>query len=489
MPPTTALSTKAFGFLLDGKWVTDGEPLEVHSPYDGSLVATTFRPTREHLETAIGAAVRAFEVTRKMQAYERQSVLWAMAELVGQHRERLARTVAQEAAKPIKTARAEIERCVFTFKVAAEESVRIYGEYLPLDLQAATAGRWAIVRRFPLGPIASISPFNFPVNLVAHKWAPAVAAGCTIVHKPASQTPLGSLILAELMEQAGWPAGALNVLPVSGGEAERLVTDERLKKLTFTGSADVGWRLKARAGKKHVTLELGGNAAVIIHHDADLEFAAERCATGGFSHAGQSCISVQRILVHESVYDKFVGLLLSCVKKLVVGDPLEESTDVGPLISADDARRAVEWVEEAAAGGAKVLCGGSLLPSPNPPQPSALMEPTVLTGTRPEMRVNCLEVFAPVVTVEPYQAFRDALRQANDSKYGLQAGVFTRDASLIFEAYETLEVGGVIVGDVPTFRIDHMPYGGTKDSGLGREGLRYAIEEMTERKLLVMNLR
>jgi acyl-CoA reductase-like NAD-dependent aldehyde dehydrogenase len=291
------------------------------------------------------------------------------------------------------------------------------------------------------------------------------------------------------MEQAGWPAGALSVLPLSGADAESLVTDDRLRKLSFTGSADVGWRLKAKAGKKHVTLELGGNAGVIIHHDADLEFAAERCTTGGFSHAGQSCISVQRILVHESVYDKFLALLLSHVKKLRVGDPLDESTDVGPLISAADARRAVEWVEEAVSAGAKVLCGGKLLPARDPQYPSALMEPTVLTGTRPEMRVNCLEAFAPLVTVEPYADFAQALEQVNDSKYGLQAGLFTRNAKLIFEAYETLEVGGVIVGDVPTYRIDSMPYGGTKDSGMGREGVRYAIEEMTERKLLVMNLR
>lgn len=488
MPQTMAVSASTLGFLVDGKWITEGEPLEVRSPYDGSLVATTFRPSEDHVERAILAAVRAFEITRRMQAYERQGVLRAMAGLVTEQRERLATAVAQEAAKPIKTARTEIDRCIFTFSVAAEESVRICGEYLPLDLQASSAGRWGIVRRFPVGPIATISPFNFPVNLVAHKWAPAVAAGCTIVHKPASQTPLGSLLLAELMERAGWPPGALNVLPLSGAGAEQLVRDDRLKKLSFTGSAEVGWDLKAKAGKKRVTLELGGNAGVIIHSDADLEFAAERCTAGGFAHAGQSCISVQRILVHESVYDNFVALLISRVQKLRVGDPLEDSTDVGPLISATDARRAVEWVAEAAAG-AQILCGGKLLPSPNPEQPSALMEPTVLTGTRPEMRVNCLEVFAPVVTVETYKDFTRALRLLNDSKYGLQAGIFTRDARMIFEAYEALEVGGVIVGDVPTFRIDHMPYGGTKESGIGREGVKYAIEEMTERKLLVMNLR
>jgi acyl-CoA reductase-like NAD-dependent aldehyde dehydrogenase len=488
MAQPTAVLEETFGFLIDGKWMAEGEPVQVRSPYDGSLIATTFRPTPAHVEAAIAAAARAFEVTRRMQAYERQRILRNLVELVTQDRERLARAIAQEAAKPIKTARAEVERCIFTFTVAGEESGRIYGEYLPLDLQASAAGRWGILRRFPLGPVASISPFNFPMNLVAHKWAPAAAAGCTIVHKPASQTPLASLLLAKLMERAGWPPGALNVLPLSGSAAESLVTDDRLKKLTFTGSPDIGWALKAKAGKKRVTLELGGNAAVIVHQDADLDFAAERCTTGGFSYAGQSCISVQRILVHKSVYNRFLALLLPRVANLKVGDPLEESTDVGPLISSKDARRALEWVEEAAAAGAKVLCGGRLLPSPNPSQPSALMEPTVLTGTRPEMRVNCLEAFAPLVTVELYTDFSEALRQVNDSRYGLQAGIFTRDAKLIFQAYNDLEVGGVIVGDVPAFRIDHMPYGGVKDSGMGREGLRYAIEGMTEPKLLVMNL-
>jgi glyceraldehyde-3-phosphate dehydrogenase (NADP+) len=283
------------------------------------------------------------------------------------------------------------------------------------------------------------------------------------------------------VQRAGWPDGALNVLPLSSWEAEPLVTDDRLKKLTFTGSPAVGWELKKKAGKKRVTLELGGNAGVIIHHDADLEYAAERCVVGGFSYAGQSCISVQRIFVEQAVCDRFLDALVSRVQKLKVGDPLDEMTDVGPMISETDAVRAVAWVDEAVATGAKVVCGGK--------RHGSLMNPTILTGTRPDMRVNCLEIFAPVVTVEPYDDFTEAVKRVNDSSYGLQAGIFTRDAKLIFDAYETLDVGGVVVGDVPTFRIDHMPYGGVKDSGLGREGLRYAIEEMTERKLLVMNLR
>lgn len=481
MAQTTSAPTKTRGFLLDGKWLSEGDPYDVLSPYDQSVVATTFRPKHAHIEEAVQAAVRAFAITRRLPAYERQRVLRAVAQAISDRREEFARTIAQEAGKPIKTARAEVERAIFTFTIAAEESTRIYGEWLPLDLQAFTAGRWAIVRRFPVGPIVSISPFNFPLNLVAHKWAPAIAAGCTIVHKPASQTPLCSLLLAELVEQAGWPAGGLNVLPLSGRDAERLVTDDRLKKLTFTGSPAVGWELKKKAGKKRVTLELGGNAGVIVHNDADLDYAAERCVFGGFSYAGQSCISVQRIFVERGVWDKFLAAFVPRVQKLKIGDPLDEATDVGPLISEADAKRAAEWVEEAVAAGARVLCGGK--------RHGALLEPTVLTGTSADQRVNCLEIFAPVVTVEPYDDFADAVKRVNDSSYGLQAGVFTGDSRLLFRAYEDLEVGGVVVGDVPTFRIDHMPYGGVKDSGLGREGLRYAIEEMTERKLLVVNLR
>jgi acyl-CoA reductase-like NAD-dependent aldehyde dehydrogenase len=471
---------KSQGFLLNGQWLSEGEALEVRSPFDHHLVGSTFRPGTSHIEQAIQAAVRAFEVTRKLPSFERQRILRSVAQGLTDRREDFARTIALEAAKPIRTARVEVERAIFTFNIASEESTRICGQWLPLDLQAFAAGRWAMVRRFPLGAIAAITPFNFPLNLVAHKWAPALAAGCTLVHKPASQTPLSSLFLAELVEQAGWPAGALNVLPLSSPNAERLVADERLRMLSFTGSAEVGWGLKKVAGKKRVTLELGGNAGVIVHHDADLEYAADRCTTGGFSYAGQSCISVQRIFVHASVMASFLAAFVPRVQRLKVGDPLEETTDVGPMISEADARRAEEWINEAAAGGAHLLCGGK--------RSGPLLEPAVLTGTRPEQRVNCREVFAPVVTVESYQDFAEAVRRVNDSPYGLQAGVFTRDAKLLFQAYEELEVGGVIAGDVPTFRIDHMPYGGVKDSGLGREGLHYAIEEMTEPKILVVNM-
>ena len=475
----TPVSTQ--GFLVDGKWIEEGDSVEVRAPYDGSVIAQVFQARREHAEAAIAAAVKAFGTTRRLPAFERQRVLRRVAENISERKQEFARTLAQEAGKPIKAARTEVERTIFTFNVAAEESTRIHGEFLPLDWQEFTAGRWGILRRFPLGPIAGITPFNFPLNLVAHKVAPAIASGCTMVLKPAPQTPLSALLLAEAVQQAGWPDGALNVLPLSNEDAGLLVTDERIKLISFTGSAAVGWQIKKNAGKKKVVLELGGNAGVIVHSDADLAYAADRCVAGGFAYAGQTCISVQRILVERSVCGKFTDLLVAGVKHLKTGDPLEDSTDLGPLIRESDAVRASDWVQEAVRGGARLLYGGQ--------RKGSVLEPTVLTGPRPEMKVNCQEIFAPVVTVEPYDDFNDAVRQINNSPYGLQAGIFTRDAKLLFNAYEDLEVGGLIAGDVPSFRIDHMPYGGIKDSGLGREGLRYAIEEMTEPKLLVMNLR
>jgi acyl-CoA reductase-like NAD-dependent aldehyde dehydrogenase len=481
MDQMTATPVSTQGFFVDGKWWEEGEPVEIRAPYDGGVIGSVFQGRREHAEAAIAAAVKAFGTTRRLPAFERQRVLRRVSENISERKQEFARTMAQEAGKPIKTARTEVERAIFTFNVAAEESTRIYGEYLPLDWQEFTAGRWGIVRRFPLGPIAGITPFNFPLNLVAHKVAPAIAAGCPLVLKPAPQTPFTAMLLAEAVQQAGWPDGGLNVLPLSNEDAGLLVTDERIKLISFTGSAAVGWQIKKNCGKKKVVLELGGNAGVIVHGDADLAYAADRCVVGGFSYAGQTCISVQRILVERSACGKFTDLLLEGVRKLKTGDPLDDSTDLGPMIRESDAVRASEWILEAVRGGARVLCGGQ--------RHGPMLEPTVLTGTRPEMKVNCQEIFAPVVTVEPYDDFYQALRQVNNSPYGLQAGLFTRDAKLIFNAYEELEVGGLVAGDVPAFRIDHMPYGGIKDSGLGREGLRYAIEEMTEPKLLVMNLK
>ena len=481
MATQTRVAAKYWGLFVDGKCLDEGETIEILSPYDHSVVGQVRQGTVEHAETAVRAAQRAFQATRKSPGYERKRILNAISEGIRARREEFSQLMCLEAGKPIKTARVEVDRAVFTFAVAAEEATRIGGEWLPLDWQSSTAGRAGIVRRFALGPILAITPFNFPLNLVAHKVAPAIAAGCTVVLKPAPQTPLCSLLLAEVVAGSGLPAGAFNVLPLANNIAERMVLDDRLKMLSFTGSAKVGWALKQKAGKKKVTLELGGNAGVIVHSDADVAYAAERCIAGGFGYSGQTCISVQRIYVQRSAYDKFLSTLVAGVKKLRMGNPADESTDIGPLINESAARRTVDWVDEAVAGGAKVETGGK--------REGSMVEPTVLTHTRPEMKVSCEEVFAPLVLVAPYEDFSEAIRRVNDSPNGLQAGVFTRDVKLLFEAFEELEVGGVIAGDTSSFRIDHMPYGGVKDSGMGREGLRYAIEEMTEPRLLVLNTR
>src|ERR1700678_3728314 len=418
MAEMTVTPVATHGFFLDGKWLEEGDIVDVRAPYDGTVIAHVYQGRREHAEAAIAAAVKAFGTTRRLPAFERQRVLRQIATGIHDRKEEFSRTIALEAGKPIKSARMEVDRAVFVFNIAAEETVRGYGEYLPLDWQQSTAGRWGIVKRFPLGPVAGITPFNFPLNLVAHKVAPAIAAGCPMVLKPAPQTPLCSLLLAECVQQAGWPDGGLNVLPLSNEDAGLLVTDERIKLISFTGSVPVGWDIKRRAGKKKVALELGGNAGVVVHRDAALAYAADRCITGGFAYAGQTCISVQRILVEQSVYGKFTDLLVEGVKKLKAGDPMEESTDVGPLIRESDAIRVTNWIEEAVHSGARLLCGGG--------RKGPIVNPTVLTSTSPQMKVNCGEIFGPVVTLEPYENFEEALRRISNSNYGLQAGVFTR---------------------------------------------------------------
>ena len=476
----TASTIRSFGFFLNGNWSTHGRESVITSPYDHSVLGVVSEADRGDIETAIESAVQAFAVTRKMSSYQRASVLHKVVDGIVARREEFAKTICQEAAKPIKTARIEVERAINTFQIAAEESTRIYGEYIPLDTLESTAGRWGLMKRVPLGPVLAITPFNFPLNLVAHKVAPAMAAGCPIILKPAPQTPLSSFLLAEVVQESEWPEGALAVMPLSNEDAGVVVADDRIKLLTFTGSAAVGWQLKSRAGKKRVTLELGGNAAVIVHSDADLAYAVHRCVVGGFSYGGQTCISVQRILVHQPVFEKFTHMLVEGVRRLKAGDPMQETTDIPPLIREQDAVRVVEWIDEAVEAGAKLLCGGT--------RRGSFVEPAVLTGTTANMRINCAEVFGPVVTVEEYETFEQALTTVNNSIYGLQAGLMTHDAVLIQNAFEELEVGSLIVGDVPSFRVDQMPYGGVKDSGLGREGLRYSIEDMTERKLMVMAL-
>ncbi len=477
----TSSNIRSMGYFMNGGWSTHGSESVVKSPYDNSVLAVLSEAQRDDVELAIQSAVQAFPVTRKLTSQQRAAILREIAEAIHDRRDEFARTICQEAAKPIKTARVEVERAINTFEIAAEESTRIGGEYLPLDTIEGTAGLWGIVKRVPIGPVFAITPFNFPLNLVAHKIAPAIAAGCPIILKPAPQTPISALLLAEIIDNTAWPDGALAVMTMSNDNAGIVVADDRIKFLTFTGSAAVGWELKNRAGKKRVTLELGGNAGVIVHKDADLEFAIHRCIGGGFSYAGQSCISVQRIVVHHDLFEEFKTRLVQGVRKLKCGDPMQESTDVPPLIREQDAVRVVQWIDEAVQAGAKLLCGGK--------RNGAMVEPTVLTETAANMRVNYAEIFGPVVTVEEYETFDEALNLINNSEYGLQAGLFTRDTVLIQHAFNEIEVGGLIVGDVPTFRVDQMPYGGVKNSGLGREGPRYAIEDMTERKLMVMAVR
>ena len=472
---------REYGALVNGEWIKTGNTMEIRSPYDDALVAVIHRAGPAEIEAAIAGAVDAFQVTRHMPSWQRAAVLERISVGIAERREEFARTIALEAGKPIKTARLEVDRAVFVFKVAAEETKRIYGEIVPLDWLPGNEGRTAEIRRVPLGVVAGITPFNFPLNLVAHKVAPALAAGDPILIRPASQTPISSLLLGELVLAAGWPAGGFAVLPSTTQDAAPLVEDDRIRALTFTGSPVVGWGLKARAGRKRVTLELGGNAGVIVHHDADVAYAAERIAWGGFSYAGQSCISVQRIFVHEDVYDAFVEQFIQRVRSLKVGDPLDEATDVGPIINRSEADRVGIWVEEAQAAGAEALHGGK--------HTGTLWEPTVLVGVQATMRVANHEVFAPLVTITPYSDVHAAIRAVDDSDFGLQAGLFTNDMRIVQEAYDQIEVGGLMVNDVSTFRIDHMPYGGVKHSGFGREGIRYTIEELTEMKLLTFNHR
>jgi acyl-CoA reductase-like NAD-dependent aldehyde dehydrogenase len=471
--------TPEYRFILAGEQRA-GATYTVACPYDGAPVGTVHRAGANELEQAIQAAVAAFETTRKLPGHARAAVLRKVSELIAARADSLARMIALEAGKPIKQARVEVGRSAATFAAAADEATRFHDELLHLDAAPGGEGRQGMVRRFPIGPIAAISPFNFPLNLVAHKLAPAIAAGCPVVLKPASQTPISALTLAKIILEAGWPAAALSVLPMNSKDAAPLVEDDRFKLLTFTGSPLVGWDMKRRAGRKRVTLELGGNAGCIVHSDADLAFAAERVAVGGYSYAGQSCISVQRVFVHEPVYEEFMDSFVPKVRALKVGHPLDETTDLGSLISAGDAERVGAWLQEARAAGAECLVGGDVQ--------GGVVAPTVVVKAGPDLRVNAQEVFAPVVTVQTYADFEEALRAVNNSDFGLQAGLFTRDVRRIFRAYEELEVGGVIVDDVPTWRIDPMPYGGVKQSGFGREGLKYAIEEMTEPRLLVINL-
>lgn len=473
---TTRTELGEYGALVNGHHIKTSDAIEVRSPYNDARVAVVHRAGPAELEAAMTAAVSAFAVTRKMPSWKRADILEKISAAIKARHEEFSRTIALEAGKPIRTARAEVDRAIFTFKVAAEESKRLYGEIVPLDWLPGAEERVAHVRRVPIGPVLGITPFNFPLNLVAHKVAPALAAGDPIIVRPATQTPVSSFKLAEVVLEAGWPEGGIAVVPSTTKDAGLLVEDNRIKVLTFTGSPAVGWALKKQAGRKFVTLELGGNAGTIIHSDADYKFAAERIAWGGFSYAGQSCISVQRVYGHADIYESFVDEFVPRVKALKVGDPLAEDTDVGPLIDRGAAERVVEWVKEARVGGAEILTGGE--------GEGNLLQPTVLASVREDMRVSCEEVFGPVVNLFQYTDVMEAIRAVDSSEFGLQAGLFTNDWNIVQTAFDEIEVGGLMINDVSTFRMDHMPYGGVKQSGTGREGLRYAIQEMTEMKLL-----
>ncbi|MFQ6608587.1 MAG: aldehyde dehydrogenase family protein [Fidelibacterota bacterium] len=466
--------------LINGQWV-EGEDrvVEVRSPFDSELVAEVSHASGAQMEAALAASSKAFETTKDMPSHAVSDALLKIRDFIQENAETFAQALAKEAGKPIRTARVEVDRAVHTFETAAGESMRLYGETFPVDQKPWGENRFALVERFPLGVISAITPFNFPLNLVAHKIAPAIASKNTCVQRPATQTPLSSLLLGKAVMSSDLPAGTVNVLPCSTDVASPMVEDPRVKLLSFTGSGAVGWDLKKRAFKIPVCLELGGNAGVIIHSDANLDYAIAACANAGFLYAGQSCISVQRIFVHDDVADDFTQQFVEKVEAFVVGDPLSEETDIGPMIAESEAIRAKEWIDEAVAAGAKILTGGE--------RDGTMLQPTILTNTAPEMKVNCQEIFAPVVTIVRYSDFEDAVRQVDNSDYGLQAGVFTQDVNRIRHAYKNIRVGGLMVNEVPTWRIDHMPYGGVKESGNTREGIRYAMESMTEEKLMVIN--
>jgi len=465
--------------FLAGRWVESPDRLEVVNPARPNEPAgATYNATAEQYEEAVLAAVAAFETTRHLPAYERSAILRNISAGIRERREELGRLLTLESGKPIRDALVEVDRAVLTFRLGAEEAERLTGETIPLDLMASSKGRLGITRRFPLGPIAAISPFNFPLNLAAHKLAPAIAAGNSIVLKPPSKDPLTMLTVAEIVEKSGVPEGAVSILPMTRALGDRMVEDDRFKLLTFTGSPSVGWRMKERAGKKKVVLELGGNAGVIVDESANLDWAVKRSLVGAFSYAGQVCISVQRMFIHRSVWDAFLERFVAGARALVTGDPLDPETQLGPMVDQQQAQRTERWVREAEELGGKVLLGGRA--------EGSFFPPTVLVDTPAQAQVCSNEAFAPLVVAFPFDDFDAAISQVNDSFYGLQTGVFTNDLGHAWRAFDELQVGGVIINDVPTYRIDHMPYGGVKDSGLGREGLRWAVEDMTELRLMVI---
>ena len=466
--------------LVAGEWIETGEWQEVRSPYSGEVVSRVAKAGAEETRRAIDAAEAAME--EPLPAHKRAEILVRVAGALGRRHDEVARLISDEAGKPLKSAKIEASRAMSTYTFAAVEARKLAGEIVPMDASQAGEGKFAYTLRKPIGVVGAISPFNFPLNLVAHKIAPALAAGCAVVLKPAGQTPLSALLLAELETEAGLPPGWLNVVVGPSSDiGDVLVEDERVKALTFTGSSAVGWKLRERAPRKRVNLELGNSTPMIVEADADIEAAASATAQHGFSFAGQSCISIQRVYVQRSAYDDFVQRLVPEVEQLVVGDPADEYTDVGPVIDEDARERILEWIDEARQAGAEILTGGEL--------EGELIRPTVIANAGPELKVSCEEVFGPVVTVNPYETLDEALALANGTKYGLQAGIFTTNLDNALRAAEELEFGGVTVNEAPTFRADQMPYGGVKDSGNTREGPAYAVRELTEQHVVIVNRR
>jgi acyl-CoA reductase-like NAD-dependent aldehyde dehydrogenase len=455
--------------------------LEVTDKYTGKVATRVALADAKTIDAGIAATVEAAEPMARMPAYARQEVLAHCVRRFQERFDELAYALCVEAGKPIRDARGEVTRLIDTFRIAAEESVRMTGEVQPLDISPRAKGYQGMWKRVPIGPCSFVSPFNFPLNLAAHKIAPALAVGCPFVMKPASRTPLGAIIIGEILAETDLPKGAFSILPAHRDGADLFTTDERLKLLSFTGSPGVGWDLKAKAGKKKVVLELGGNAAVVVDADTDLDDAVERIIFGAFYQSGQSCIGVQRIIIHADIYDELKDRLVAKTKTLIAGDPHEESTFVGPMIDEKEARRLDSWIQQAVEGGATLLCGGK--------REGAMLEATLLEGVDRKAALYAEEAFGPVAILSKFTDFHAALDEVNDSKFGLQTGVFTRDLYRMLEAWDRLDVGGVVIGDVPSYRVDNMPYGGVKDSGLGREGVRFAMEDMTEIRNLVIRRR
>jgi len=467
-----------YPLYLNNVAVQPNEDLEVTDKFTNEVAFRTARATPEIIEEAIAGAVEATEPMARMASYERQNVLQHCVDRFKERYDELAYSLCVEAGKPIKDAEGEVGRLIDTFRIAAEEATRNYGEVQPLDISERAKGYQGMWKRVPIGPCSFISPFNFPLNLAAHKIAPAIAVGCPFVMKPASKTPLGAIIMGEVLAETNLPKGAFSILPASRDGADLFTEDERLKLLSFTGSPAVGWDLKAKAGKKPVILELGGNAAVIVDHDADLDDALERIIFGAFYQSGQSCIGVQRIIIHEDVYDKFKDMLVAKTKTLVAGDPKDRNTFIGPMISESEAKRLHDWIEEAVSGGATLLCGGK--------RTGNMLEATLLENVDTKAAAYREEAFGPLALLSKFSDFNAALDEVNDSKFGLQAGIFTRDLFKTLDAWDRLDVGGIVINDVSSYRVDNMPYGGVKDSGLGREGIRFAMEDMTEIRNLVI---